>query len=192
VPDFPRARTSSLLVEELDGELMVYDQDADTAHVLRDDVARVWQLCDGTADADRIAADLRLDLTIVELALDELRTSDLLTADSADASALSRRDAVKKVAKVGAAAASVPLIYSLAIGPAAAMASATTCNVQPCEGTGLTALGIVNIIVGANAQCGGATPAAGCRTQSTCTITTITQINPPLGLTSHFTGHCTF
>ena len=129
--DRPLARTTRLLVEELDSELLVYDQDADVAHALSDNVARVWQCCDGKASVAEIAGDLDLARAEVGRALDELRVCGLLANVGAE---YSRRDAVIKVAKVGAAAAAVPLIYSLAIGPSAAMASPVTCSrahVQP-------------------------------------------------------------
>jgi hypothetical protein len=118
--DRPIARSARLLVEELDGELLVYDQDADVAHALSDDVARVWQLCDGKTDVPSIARDLQLAGADVERALEELETCGLLSGQSAPNAEYSRRGAVKKMAKYGAAAASVPLIYSLMVEPAAA------------------------------------------------------------------------
>lgn len=160
--EFPRARSSRLLVEELDGDLIVYDQDTDTAHVLSDVVARVWQRCDGESDPVCIAQDLSLDSRMTSTALQELQACGLLTSAVTTSAGYSRRDAVKKVAKVGAAAASVPLIYSLAIAPSAAMATPIGCATQVCGG----------LLVGAAAadnQC--RTPAAiaaGCQLGSTC------------------------
>ena len=198
--DRPIARSTRLLVEELDGELMVFDQDANAAHVLSDDVARVWQRCDGEADVERIAADLALDDERVRSALDELRVCGLLSNVGRDGTGYSRRDAVKKVAKVGAAAAAVPLIYSLAIGPAAAMASPVTCHAQNCSQTasdGASAKAgadhdcngaLVTItVLGLTVSLPGGPPASGCQLGSVCGCT-------PAASGGNFvcSGTCTF
>lgn len=178
--EFPLARSARLLVEQLDGDLLVYDQDADTAHALTDHVARVWQCCDGKLTVDEIASDLALDVATVARALDELATCDLLLKPIA-IDGYSRRDAVKRVMKVGAAAASAPLIYSLAIGPAAAMATPVACGQVPCVGTGSNS----NVSKqNADAQCQ-ANP--NCQATSQCSGSNNNQ-----GGVHTYTGLCTF
>jgi hypothetical protein len=162
---------------------MVYDQDADTAHVLSDDVARVWQLCDGRTDVQRIAVDLSLDASVVASALNELERCGLLTATTTtalEAAAMSRRAAMKKVAKVGAAAASAPLIYSLVIAPSAAMATPIACAARNCGAIGDTQGQADNACQSLAGQ------AAGCQATSTCNAT-LSVLNVVI-----LPGHCTF
>ena len=179
--EFPVARTSRLLVEELDGELMVYDQDADTAHVLTDDVARVWQMCDGKVAPHAIAGDLQMDLSAVTTALEELQACGLLAAPVTATPEYSRRAAMRKAAKVGAVTASAPLIYSLAIAPAAANASPLGCALVICVGID-SAPGQAK--QKADNVCGGATA---CQTTSKCNGTSVTT----LGITT-VSGLCQF
>ncbi|HEX4364848.1 MAG TPA: PqqD family protein [Solirubrobacteraceae bacterium] len=183
--DRPTARSTRLLVEELDGELLVYDQDADCAHALSDDVARVWQLCDGKADAASIARDLQLSGDDVERALEELGTCGLLSGQSASSDPeYSRRGAVKKMAKYGATAASVPLIYSLMVEPAAA-ANSTSCHNKSCVGT--TILGNASDAkAAADAVCAGSNQ---CRNTSTCAGSFGLAIPP---IVSIYSGTCSF
>jgi hypothetical protein len=175
--DFPQARSTRLLVEELDGDLLVYDQDADTAHALTDQVARVWQCCNGKATVDSIARELALDEATVARALDELADCDLLLKQMI--AGHTRRDAVTRAMKVGAAAASAPLIYSMAIGPASAMATPIACATVVCTGvnpSGTQAKILADNVCKANANC---------RAASTCNGT----FN---GGTNTYTGVCVF
>jgi hypothetical protein len=43
----PLARSSELLTEEVDGELLIYDEERDTATRLNRTAAVVWRSCDG-------------------------------------------------------------------------------------------------------------------------------------------------
>src|SRR5687767_14852235 len=126
----PVARTQRLLRREVDGEEVVYDLDAETAHLLNPTVLAVWRLCDGAHSVpqiiDRLAPALGWEASgpIVELALTELDDAGLLLAGPpAMALGMSRRSMLKKL---GVAAVVVPTVLTLAASPAAA--SHITCG----------------------------------------------------------------
>lgn len=121
----PLARTDELIVEELDDEVLVYDQRTDRAHCLSGPVAKVWRACNGTTGRHELEAMLELDPETVARAIDELESCDLL--DPGPAVGVTRRQATAKFAKVGAAAASAPLIYSIMAPTPALAASQAFC-----------------------------------------------------------------
>jgi hypothetical protein len=111
----PLARSEHLIVEEIDDEVLVYDSSVDVAHCLTPDAARVWRACDGTRPIDSLAAELGLSAERVEDALGELERCNLLErAPTLAGGGHTRRELSLRVAKVGAAAAAVPLIVSVA------------------------------------------------------------------------------
>jgi hypothetical protein len=116
----PLARTADLLVEEFEDELLIYDQRSDQAHCLSPAAARVWRACDATTTVEQLGAALELDRGTLARALEELEACELL--DSGPAAGVTRREATARLAKLGAAAATAPLIYSIA-APAPAMAA---------------------------------------------------------------------
>lgn len=131
----PRAREDGLLVETVGEELLLYDQDSHIAHCLSPIAACVWRHCDGEHDVTELAhlAGVREDL--VAEALREMRGKDLLDTEpelmQGTGRRLSRRDAIGRVARYGAAAAAAPLIVS-ATAATPAMASSVTyiCDAQ--------------------------------------------------------------
>jgi hypothetical protein len=121
--DRPRARTDEVITDQVEEDLVVYDQSNQIAHALSAEAASVWQACDGQRSVDVIASDLKLEVPVVERALQELSDCRLLRDDPTIdlGHRVSRREAAKKFAKVGAAALAAPMIYSVAV-PGAAMA----------------------------------------------------------------------
>ena len=115
----PLARSEDLVVEAVDDDLLVYDQRNDEAHSLSAAAARVWRRCDGKTDVDRLSSELGLDSETVTRALADLDECGLL--DGGPVAGVTRREATKKMAKVGAAAASAPLVYSI-VAPTPALA----------------------------------------------------------------------
>jgi hypothetical protein len=127
----PLARSEDLVVEAVDDDLLVYDQRNDEAHSLSAAAARVWRRCDGKTDVDRLSSELGLDSEIVTRAVVELDECGLL--DSGPVAGVTRREATKRMAKVGAAAASAPLVYSI-IAPTPALAQTQNfCVSLPCQ-----------------------------------------------------------
>jgi hypothetical protein len=129
----PIARDEGLLVEHVGDETVVYDRDTKDAHCLTPLAAAVFAHCDGKSSIGEIAtlASDRLDEPVdeasVSLALAHLEERnllqrDLLALEHGNGNGYSRRQMIRKGAVVAGAAASVPLISSIA-APTAAMAA---------------------------------------------------------------------
>jgi hypothetical protein len=134
----PRARQYGLLEETVGEELLLYDESSHTGHCLSPIAAGVWRHCDGERDVTELAELTGASESLVADAVYELRGKDLLDAEptliQSTASGISRRDAIVRVARVGAAAAAVPLIVS-ATAATPAMASSGVCKNCNTEST---------------------------------------------------------
>jgi hypothetical protein len=136
----PRARKDGLLREQLGEELLLYDRDSHTAHCLSPIAACVWRYCDGERDVTELAELAEVSESLVDDALHELREKDLLAAEPAimqsTVPGISRREAIGRAARYGAAAAGASLIVSAtAATPAMASSTATgscVCHNQEC------------------------------------------------------------
>lgn len=126
----PLRRDEGIRIEEFQGEVLVYDLDAHTAHCLNGIAVSVWQYADGTRSvleiAERIAADqgTEADEELVLRALDELDRASLLATPLASAPVeLTRRHLVTKLGW----AAAIPLVLSVTVPtPAYAQTGVTT------------------------------------------------------------------
>ncbi len=122
----PRARRDGLLEETLGEELLLYDQNSHTAHCLSPIAACVWRHCDGEHDLTGLAEFAGASANLVADALHELREKELLDAEpqimQSTIPGVSRREAIVRVARYGAAAAATSLIVS-ATAATPAMAS---------------------------------------------------------------------
>src|SRR5436305_13584452 len=78
----PRARTEDLVIEDLDGEVLVYDSRTARAHCLTGAAAQVWRAADGTLAAHDLSESLGLDSDDIAHALAVLEENDLLDAGS--------------------------------------------------------------------------------------------------------------
>ena len=112
----PRARQDGLLEETVGEELLLYDQKSHTAHCLSPIAACVWRHCDGEHDLTGLAELAGASESLVADALYELREKDLLaTEPQLTESAVpgeSRREAIGRAARYGAAAAAGSMIVS--------------------------------------------------------------------------------
>jgi hypothetical protein len=145
----PRARHDGLLEETLGEELLLYDQSRDTAHCLSPIAASVWRHCDGEHDIAGLARLTGAGESLVLDALHELSEKDLLDAAPklmpSTSPGESRREAIVRVGRYGAAAAAGSMIVSAtAATPAMATSSEPVCcqcfdnlggrcNCAPCE-----------------------------------------------------------
>jgi hypothetical protein len=122
----PRARYDGLLEETVGEELLLYDQDSHTAHCLSPIAACVWRHCDGERGVAELAQLTGASENLVADALHELREKDLLVAEPElmqdTVPGESRREAIGRVARYGAAAAAGSMIVS-ATAATPAMAS---------------------------------------------------------------------
>jgi hypothetical protein len=126
----PRARSEGIVTERVDDDLVVYDEESHQAHCLSGAAVSVWERCDGERSTEEIGRESRLAPELVERALDELSRCGLLDEGPFVVHDYSRREAAVRLAKIGGAAFTAPLIYSVVIASAAAAAS--------CKVTGTT------------------------------------------------------
>lgn len=122
----PRARQDGLLEEAVGEELLLYDRESHTAHCLSPIAACVWRHCDGEHDVSDLAGLAGASENMVADALHELREKDLLNAEpqlmQSTILGISRREAIGRAARYGAAAAGASMIVS-ATAATPAMAS---------------------------------------------------------------------
>ncbi|HSZ13853.1 MAG TPA: hypothetical protein VK790_07445 [Solirubrobacteraceae bacterium] len=107
-------------------ELLIYDQDRHIAHCLSPIAACVWRHCDGERDVSELAVLAGASESLAADALRELREKDLLDAEpelmQGTGPGESRREAIVRVTRYGAAVAAGSMIVS-ATAATPAMAS---------------------------------------------------------------------
>ena len=135
----PRKRHDRLIVDDLSGEVLVYDLDRHKAHCLNETAALVWRACDGRATPAAIAARLTRQLKnpvkeeLIWLALRQLDQIDLLedkVGPPPRLARMSRREMVRNLTI--AAAVTLPVVTSI-ISPTAVQASTCLGSNQPCS-----------------------------------------------------------
>jgi len=134
----PEARREGLVVQELSGEVLVFDRERNKAHCLNSTAARVWGLCDGKTSVAQIAraieeeCNLPVDEDVIWLGVEQLSKTHLLSEQTAlpdHKSGLSRREVMKRIGV--AAAVALPVITSI-IAPSAAQAANCLPSGQSC------------------------------------------------------------
>lgn len=127
--NIPLGRKEGIVVQELNGEVLIYDLNVNKAYCLNETSAMVWQLCDGDKTVPQIAASLAgnlkkpVDENLVWLALDQLSKENLLIGGQQTENhfaGLSRRQVIKKVGLASLVA--LPVVTSL-VAPVAASAA---------------------------------------------------------------------
>lgn len=129
----PRARQDGLLVETVGEELLLYDQDSHIAHCLSPIAACVWRHCDSEHDVTELAELAGASEDLVADALSELREKDLVDPEPPlmqnTVPGVSRRQAIGRIARIGAAAAAPFVVSATAATPAMA-ASGGNCKTE--------------------------------------------------------------
>jgi hypothetical protein len=121
----PAVRSDGLVVDAGGDGVLVYDQRNDTAHSLDGAAASVWRAIDGRRSLSQIARHCDLSEAVVAEVLVRLGGIDLLLDHVPEE--VSRRAALRKIAKVGGTAVlAAPLISTVVIPAATAMASSCT------------------------------------------------------------------
>jgi hypothetical protein len=118
--DCPLARSEGLIIEELDGELLVYDSESNLAHALEPQAAAVWRASDGHADVVTLAARCHTSEEDVRITLARLGGLGLLEGAQSDEDGDTRRSALRKI---GIAGVGVATISSILVPAAAAAGS---------------------------------------------------------------------
>jgi Coenzyme PQQ synthesis protein D (PqqD) len=148
----PAGRREGLIVEELDGELLLYDTERERAHSLNAVAAAVWEACDGVRGPKAIAEAAGVTEDAVWRALSQLEERRLLDGElprRMSGPEYSRRQAVRRMGLIGASAAfAAPFVRSIVVpDPAQAGGPAMSC-------------------VPLNAQCGTLVGGEGCDTST--------------------------
>jgi hypothetical protein len=133
---YPSARKSGLVIQEMPDEVLVYDLESNKAHCLNETAAFVWKSCDGKTSVSEIAAlvdsksGAKVSEDLVWLAIDQLSENNLLEEElRADFAGQSRREVIKKIGLATVVA--IPVIASL-VAPRSALASTScTCGSTP-------------------------------------------------------------
>lgn len=127
------ARKNGLVVQEVPGEVLVYDLESNKAHCLNTTAAMVWKSCDGQNSVTDIAklvetqAGGKVNEDFVWLAIDQLSENKLLENEvRADFAGQSRREVIKKIGL--ATMVGIPIIASL-VAPSNAYAN-SSCSCQ--------------------------------------------------------------
>ena len=132
----PAARSSQIVILELEDETLVYDLSSNYAHCLNETAGFVWRQCDGqnsVPDILRLVSGKYGDSVpedFVWLALDQLSERDLLVekVKRSKDTRTSRREMLKRVGAVTVAA--LPVIASL-VAPSSALAQKSCACVNP-------------------------------------------------------------
>ena len=136
----PKARKSGLVVQDLNGETLIYDLDTHRAVCLNQTSALVWQNCDGTNTVSDISGVLAGELKnpasedLIWLALDQLKKENLIeNSDELERKfeGMTRREAVRKVGMASLIA--LPVVAALS---APTMAQTGTVCGRTCNGNG--------------------------------------------------------
>ena len=135
----PQARRSGLIIQEVDSEILIYDQNTNKAHCLNQTAAKVWKYCDGeTTLADACSAlsrDLEtpVDEKLVWYAVDQFSKDNLLEKEIEPpafiSAGMNRRQMVRTLGL--AAVVAVPLVTSI-VAPTPVQAATCLPPGQPC------------------------------------------------------------
>ncbi len=142
----PLSRKDEIVVQELNGEVLIYDLRTNKAFCLNETSSLVWEACDGNNSVSEISRSISRKLNapanedLVWLALDQLKKEKLIANSEEvipDFNGMSRRDVVKKVGFASLVA--IPVISSL-VAPVAAQTAGSTCT-GSCTCSSLQPLG---------------------------------------------------
>jgi len=142
----PRRRPAGLLVEQLEGEVLLYVEPTHRAFCLNAAAARVWESIDGARDVAAIAREASVDSELVGSTLREMGEVGLLDeVPDLPRVDLSRRRLVR------AGLVAIPLILAITVPRAAEAASNCTVgtpNGPPCSPTTPCCAGLCNELTG--------------------------------------------
>ena len=136
----PSARRTDLVIQEADGETLVYDLQSHKAHCLNHTAAVVWKQCDGKRTIEEVAKRAEAELSepapveVVLLAVEQLEKSGLLKEAFIRESGERRMSRRQVMLRIGiSAAAALPFIKTIN-APAALQAVSCAGVEEPCGG----------------------------------------------------------
>lgn len=136
----PQSRSEQLVIQEMADETLVYDLDRHKAHCLNKTASVVWSHCDGTTTVSEMAEILHRDLNlpvdeeVVWLAISQLGKAKLLDGPAQKpftGAVPARREVMKRMGLIGAAAMLLPVITSI-VAPAAVSAASCKAKGKGC------------------------------------------------------------
>jgi hypothetical protein len=134
----PEIRKNELVIQELKGELLIYDLQTNKAFCLNETSALVWNLSDGSKTVSEISGELseKLNRAVSEdfvwLALNDLKEANLLANDETvtpEFDGLSRRAVIRRIGFASMIA--IPVISSM-VAPTAAEAQSGAAKAANC------------------------------------------------------------
>jgi hypothetical protein len=134
----PIGRKDNLVVQNMDGEILIYDLNINKAFCLNETSALIWQECDGSKSVAQISESISRKLNsplnedFVWLALDQLKEEKLIANSEEIApnfNGMSRREVIKKVGLASVVA--LPLVSGLVAPPA--VAASSVCVAVSCQ-----------------------------------------------------------
>jgi hypothetical protein len=130
----PLARTDSLLSEEVDGEVLIFDEQFDVACRLNASAALVWRNCDGEHTVEDLVGVLKAEFgdvaneEMVLIALDSLAGHNLILSGyqvrESHVARIGRRRFMRHVGVVGTVAVAIPIVASM-MAPTPALAASS-------------------------------------------------------------------
>ncbi len=136
----PIASTDGMIVEELDGELLIYDTGRDKAHCLNPAAATVWRHCDGDRTVEELQALIAPDAGAADSrdmivgCLRDFQSRHLVTGTDGwldSERRVSRRELLKRVSVTAAVVILVPLVTTI-VSPTPAAAVSCRANGVAC------------------------------------------------------------
>jgi hypothetical protein len=130
-------RVEGLLLERVDGELLVVKESSHEAHALNETAAIVFDLCDGSMSRGAMAAEvarrtgLPADESVVDLALIDLVEAGLVVLDDEEPASITRRSLIRRLALPAAAMALLPVVETVLMPSRAAGQPAPTPTPTP-------------------------------------------------------------
>lgn len=130
-------RVEGLLIERIDGEVLVVSEASHEAHALNEAAAIVFDLCDGSMSRAAMAAEvarrtgLPADESVVDLALGELVEAGLVVLADEGAPSITRRSLIRRLALPAAAMALLPVVETVLMPSPASSVSAPVPSPTP-------------------------------------------------------------
>jgi hypothetical protein len=134
----PKARKNKLIVKELPGEVLIYDETNHKAHCLNETAALVWRLCDGRTSIPKMTRLLEKEMSVVVpeqmvwLAIKQLDESRLLDMSLTRQTWIPQTSRRAVLRTIGIAAVALPLITTIT-NPTPAAAATCVPGGQPCS-----------------------------------------------------------
>ena len=139
----PKSRQQNIVVQEVNGELLIYDLNLNKALCLNRPSALIWEACDGERSiseitkivGEKLKTEINEDFTW--LALDKLKKENLMVNPeeiTQNFNGLTRREVIRRIGFSSMVA--LPIVTSMVAPSAAYAQSGGTCG-GPCSCSGL-------------------------------------------------------